>query len=422
MPEKISDYTFPTDIWYGRGERKVVFPENWEVKKYDMQGHDSPVLTDEEIKKRIENPIDSKNIEEDAKGAKSAVIIFDDLTRPTKTERIAKIVLEKLKKAGVPKDSIRFIMAQGAHRTHSRFDHVKKLGEEILDEYPVYPHNPFHNCVRVGTTSFGTPLEINADFMACDYKIGIGGLIPHPMMGFGGGKLVVPGVASIETIRQNHFLSKDPKGDITPNAGWGCYGKNEHQLDVEEITKMAGLDFKIDAFFNYEGRMTKIYAGDPVKEHHKGVEEAEEYYATERAEDVDLVISNAFCKANEAGLTISQGKLSLKEEGGDFVAVTNIPEGLAPHYLYGRWGTSRIGGFDWNENKEMPERIKRMIVFTKYIDKGQEWWLGPRGQVDWCKEWNQVIDLVSDEPKEVALYPDGTIQLLVEECGIGTVD
>lgn len=413
MSEFLSEYAFPINLWHGGGDLAVKFPEEWEVKKFDMKGHDSPILSEQEIKNKIENPIGSKPIEEDARGANSAVIVFDDCTRPTRVKRIATIVLDKLRSAGVPKDSIRFIMGQGAHRTHSRYDFAKKLGEDIVDEYPVYPHNPFFNCVRIGTSSFSNPVEINADFLDCDYRIGIGGLVPHPMSGYGGGgKIVVPGVASLETIRKNHYLAINSKGETAPEAGWGCYSSNKMRMEVEEMTRMAGLDFKIDAFFNYNGRITRIFAGDPIEEHHEGVEKAKEYYRTDKAQGMDLVISNAYCKANEAGLAKHLAMDSLKEEGGDFVLVANTPEGLAPHYLYGRWGSSRIGGVDWNEKKPFPEKVEKMIIFTKYIDKGQGWWIGPKDELNWCKEWDQVLKLTDKEPKDVALYPDATIQLI----------
>ncbi|KXB05203.1 hypothetical protein AKJ49_01285 [candidate division MSBL1 archaeon SCGC-AAA382A03] len=317
MREEVSEYTFPTDLWYGEGEVSVEFPENWTVEKYDMKGHKASTISKEDIRKAIEDPIGSRPIEEDAEGADSAVILFDDMTRPTDPKKVAPLVLEKLEEAGVPEDSIRFIMAQGAHRTHSRYDFAKKLGEDIIDNYPVFPHNPFHNCVRIDTTSFGTPVEINADFMDCDYKIGIGSIIPHPQCGYGGGgKIVVPGVSSMETIRKNHLLSITPRGELTSDAGWGCCDSNTHKQDVEEMVNMSGLDFKIDFLLNCKGQMTDIFSGDPIEEHNKGIRKAKKHYKTKKAKSVDIVIANAYCKANEAGLVISQVEDTLKKSGG----------------------------------------------------------------------------------------------------------
>jgi len=411
---RINTYKLASEIWYADTELEITFPENWSVQVCDMAGADAPILSDDAIRKRIDNPIDCEPIRKGARGSKSAVVIFDDLTRPTPVWRLAPHVLESLMEAGVPKHSIRFVMATGAHRAHTRCDYVKKLGKEIVDEYPVFNHNPFQNCKRIGITRFGTPVEINAEVMSCDYKIGIGGIVPHFQMGYGGGsKIIVPGVASIETIRKNHYLSFDPaEGLLKAGAGFGNYSSNKHRLDAEEAGQLAGLDFKIDAFFNYKGNITNLFAGHPIYEYQQAVKKAKGYYRTEKARDMDVVIANAYCKATEAGVAIPAGLGSLKESGGDYIVVTNSPEGLAPHYLYGRWGLSRVGGWDWSEKRSLPERIRRMIIFSKYIDRGGNWWFAPSNKVNWISEWSKVIELIGKEEKLVALYPDATIQLI----------
>ena len=66
-------------------------------------------------------------------------------------------------------------------------DFAKKLGWDIVARYPVYNHNPYENLVLAGTTRRKTRVFINAEFMQYDLKIGIGGMVPHPMAGFGGG-------------------------------------------------------------------------------------------------------------------------------------------------------------------------------------------------------------------------------------------
>ncbi len=70
----------------------------------------------------------------------------------------------------------------------------KKLGDEIVENYAVYNHDPFQNTVRVGRTPTGVELWFNREFMSCDLKIGIGCITAHVHVGFGGGaKLILPG-------------------------------------------------------------------------------------------------------------------------------------------------------------------------------------------------------------------------------------
>ena len=48
-----------------------------------MREHDAPVLTAEEIRKRLLDPIGTRPLRELAAGKKRVVVTFDDLTRGT---------------------------------------------------------------------------------------------------------------------------------------------------------------------------------------------------------------------------------------------------------------------------------------------------------------------------------------------------
>jgi nickel-dependent lactate racemase len=191
----------------------------------------------------------------------------------------------------------------------------------------------------------------------------------------------------------------------------GDLNNNNLRSDIMEATKMAKLNFKVDAIFNYNGEIVDIFAGDPIKEHDEGVILAQKHYKTQKAKNMDIVIANACCKANEAGMVIKQVVDSLLKDGGILIIITNTPEGLAPHYVLGRWGLSKIGGCNWKE-KIIPKSIKKLIVYTKYIDIGQSWWFGPRKEINWFKDWDKVVNFIDKDNKNVVIYPDATIQLI----------
>ena len=113
------------------------------------------------------------------------MIVFDDMTRPTPVKDIAPYILASLHRAGMKKDQIRFLWALGAHGAYDMINARKKLGEEIVENYAVYNHDPFQNTVRVGRTPTGVELWFNREFMACDLKIGIGCITPHVHVGSG---------------------------------------------------------------------------------------------------------------------------------------------------------------------------------------------------------------------------------------------
>ena len=62
--------------------------------------------------------------------------------------------------------------------------------------------------VYLGKTSRGTEVAVNRIAAEADRLILTGGVIYHYMAGFGGGrKSILPGVASLKTIQQNHLLA-----------------------------------------------------------------------------------------------------------------------------------------------------------------------------------------------------------------------
>src|SRR5512139_1873707 len=156
----------PGQPWFKDKPIKLTFPSEWKIHRCKMACEDQKGLTKVQIRKAIRNPLGTKPLTKLAKDRSEAVIIFDDSTRPTKTHQYAGIVLEEIKKAGIKDENIRFIVAPGSHGTFGRQLFAKKLGEDIMERYPVYNHNPYEMCKQVGTTSYGTPVWINAEVAA----------------------------------------------------------------------------------------------------------------------------------------------------------------------------------------------------------------------------------------------------------------
>src|SRR4030042_471186 len=138
----------PQLLWYENTPLEMEFPDSWDIHYLPPAGYDRPKLTPDQMEQAFANPIGTPRIRE---------------------------------------------LAQG-----------KKLGQEYLERFLVFQHNPWENCVPVGTTSHGNPLAVNREVMSCDLKIGIGSILPHPQVGFGGGgKIILPGGSHV--ARLEHF-------------------------------------------------------------------------------------------------------------------------------------------------------------------------------------------------------------------------
>jgi len=408
----------PQLAWFGDSELKLKFPEEWDVGVQFMNGHGKSSVNKEEIVHALRNPIGTKPLGRLARG-KEVVIIFDDMTRPTKVYEVVPHVINELHRAGIKDDNIRFVCANGSHGVFDREDFAKKLGENIVESYPVFNHNPYANLVYAGRTRYGTPIEVNAEVMACDLKIAIGCIVPHPYFGYGGGaKIVLPGVASMRSICYNHgdlggYSTAQDHRKVHPSVEL-AYGRvNEEnilRLDSEEAASLTGLDMIINVLVDLRRNSTDIFVGDVIKAQREGVETAKEHYLTPVLPEADIVMSNAYSKVSEAAIA-SWPVLTLKE-GGDFVLIVNAPTGQVTHYVHGRWGTKAFGDL-YLAPPNILDRAGRIILFSEYHER-QPWLeLVPSEKTVKVRTWEEVIEELKNKHKDkakVAVYPDATIQ------------
>ena len=405
----------PQLAWHGSTEIDLPLPDDWQVRVYDMAGYDRPGMKPQEVEAAIANPIDSPPIRELARDKNEVVILFDDTTRVTRTYEIVPSVLTELTEAGIPDGRIRFICAVGAHSACDRAWFEKKLGRDVLTRFPVYNHNPFNNCAHVGTTSHGTDVSINAEVMQCDLKIAIGSVVPHPNTGFsGGGKMVLPGVASIETIedfhrQQDRFQESNPEKQA---IGMGLFDENPLRLDAEEACVLAGLDVKIDAIINKWGETAAIFAGHPEPTLQTAIREAEAHYLTPQTNGENIVIANTFAKANESmmvGLHTAFGAIGAN--GGDVVLISNAPDGQVTHYLMGDFGRMNTGNL--KSVATIPENVNQVIVYSEYPDVAGRGYIEKSDKTSFMDNWDDVLKTLQRRHQigpKVAVIPNVDIQ------------
>ncbi|HEY51161.1 MAG TPA: DUF2088 domain-containing protein [Dehalococcoidia bacterium] len=405
----------PQLAWHGTNELELPLPDKWQVEMGYMAGYNRPALSSEQIREEITGKlIGTSPLRELARGKKEVAIIFDDMTRVTRVAEIVPFVLEELNAAGITDRSIRFIAALGCHGAMNRVDFVKKLGEETLARFPVYNHNPFANCTYVGTTkTYGTEVYVNDEVMKCDLKIAIGSVVPHPSTGFGGGgKIILPGVTSFETIEYNHKMFRQAQLAKGPQyTGHGVYEGNLGRLDIEEAGDLAGLDVLINCIVNMWGETVAIYAGALKPAYEEAVKEAKQHYLTPKLAGKDIAIANAFAKANEAWIGMSITFPALKSEGGDIVVIANHPEGQVTHYLLGPFGETIWGPL--RKERKLPAQVNRVIVYSEYPDLHSCCWFGGRDRVTYLHRWDDVLKVLQERNGDgaaVAVYPNAEIQ------------
>jgi nickel-dependent lactate racemase len=252
-------------------------------------------------------------------------------------------------------------------------------------------------------------MMINREVMEADLKIVIGCVAPHPQAGFsGGGKLILPGVAHIDSISHYHLRVEAMDREST---GMGKHPDNILRMEIDEAASLAGIDFMINVLVNGRGETAAVFAGDLRVAHAEAINLAKLHYATiPRPRDKELVISNAFVKANEFTIALIPGILSLKNYTGTVVILANSPEGQVIHYLLGRWGR-RYGGRQYPVTA-VPERI-RLIVMAPCFDRSfGDWYANPEA-ITWTRSWPETLALLENDfgpGTSVAVIPNGTLQ------------
>jgi nickel-dependent lactate racemase len=245
--------------------------------------------------------------------------------------------------------------------------------------------------------------------MEADLKIAIGCVTAHAQVGFsGGGKIILPGVAHIDTITHYHL---EVEAQAKETTGLGNFDQNVLRFNIEEAARMAGLDFKIDVVVNARGETTDLFAGDFLQAHAEAVKVAREACASDpRPSDMDLVISNAFAKPNELAIGYLVGILALKELSGTVVIIADSPEGQVIHYLLGRFGQS-YGGRQYPVAMMLPSA--RLIIQTPRPDKTYADWFANAHEVTLTRNWEETLrELEGRLPPRprVAVVPSATMQ------------
>jgi len=409
----------PQLAWYETKELELPLPDSWQVEVINMAGYNHPAMKPDEIKASISNLIGTPPIRELAKGKKEVVIITDDTSRPVKAAKIVPFVLEELAAAGIPDNRIRFIIGLGTHGALDRLGFIKKLGEEVVARFPVYNHNPFANCTYVGTTAtYKTKVYVNEEVMKCDLKIAISSLIPHGMAGFGGGgKIILPGVASFETIAYNHQMAHKTRQEHRDNpvTGKGIFDNNPFRIDIRESAILAGLDVSINCIVNTWGETVSVYAGALEPAHAAAAKEAKTHYLTPKVEGKDIVITNTFAKVTQAGTGLGMAYPAVNTGGGDVVLITNSPEGQCTIYMAGRFGKTTWGKLRYTVKPKIPQHINHLITYTEYPDANLNRFEEPDKTLV-LNRWDDVLKFLQKShgaDTKVAVYPNADIQYCI---------
>lgn len=232
------------------------------------------------IKTAFQHPIQSLPLREIVHPLEKVVIVTSDSTRPFPTHIVLPYVIEELTSAGVRKEDITVMFAVGTHRHMTEEERRQMAGVDLL-----LVDSEETRMRYVGTTTRGTPVEVDERLLLADRVIVMGNVEYHYFAGFSGGaKAIIPGCASQKTICANHRWMTHAQAKAGVIAG------NPVREDIEEAAAMVKVDFIVNVVLNTEKEIVSCYAGDVTAAHRKAVQDLEHIYACPITNLYDIVV------------------------------------------------------------------------------------------------------------------------------------
>ena len=290
------------------------------------------------ILQALRRPIGSPALVKLLKPNDSVVVVFSDITRPMPNARVLPVLLAELERV-VPRDQILLLNALGTHRPNSTEELAAMLGADIVRRYRIAQHDAWDaaNLVAVGRTEHGHDIMVNKSFYESTIKLLTGFIEPHFFAGFSGGpKAVLPGVAGIDSIMDNHGCQML----ADPAATWGRTSGNPVWEDMREAASMTQPSFLLNLTINRHHAITGVYAGELEAAHARGAAAARESAMVPVAAPFDVVLTTNSGYPLDINLYQAVKGMScaaqIVKPGGSIVIAAECRDGIPEHGEYGR--------------------------------------------------------------------------------------
>lgn len=235
-------------------------------------------------------------------------------------------LLDELYEAGVKAEDITLVFALGSHRCHTEEEMRKLAGDEAYSKIHCVDSDP-SDCVHLGTTVHGTPVDITRVVAEADKRICLGNIEYHYFAGYSGGaKAIMPGVSTREAIQANHSMM------VREEACAGNIATNPLRKDIEEAAAVCGVDFILNVVLDEHKKIIRAVAGDVTKAHREGCAFLDKLYQKKIPKRADIVIVSQGGAPKDLNLYQTQKALDnakhAVKDGGTIILVGSCKEGL----------------------------------------------------------------------------------------------
>ena len=306
-----------------------------EIPDQNLMGVFSPARmsshqTEKEIlASALRNPIGAPRLANALRDKRNILIISDDHHRPTPVRKMLPHVLEEIRNAGIPNESVEIIMALGSHRPMTDLEMREKLGDGIVDTFRVTNHewtNP-DNLYFAGYVHPGIDVWVNKKMREFDFAIGLGQIMPMDVCGFTGGcNIIIPGLCGPKTSADFHWVR-------VGLSAKEVIGRRENAIReaIDNSAMAAGLDAILNVILDGEGKICNAVYGHPIEAHKVGVPYAMEAHTVTLPRKADIVVADGFpfdIEFWQVNKALDNAALAVRD-GGVIIIVSPCYEGLS---------------------------------------------------------------------------------------------
>ncbi len=338
------------------GTQRITFslPDTYHVREIKPRPRPSIPSLEEALNDALDNPTGVASLKDLIRPEHHIAVICDDHTRPTPIRGLLSVLLDLLLSLGVSRNHIEIFVAYGLHPPMKKEELEARFGKEILSSFSICHHNAHEkeNLAFLGRTASGTPVHVNQGVVDADFRIGIGNISLSKEAGYGGGaKVLMPGVCGAETIYGSHEKVRWHPNQVGRISG------NPIRKEIEEVGRMARLDFIINTILNQEDEICDLIAGEPSTAFMEGLRAFNQVYQFQLEKPFDLCLAGSspydfeFYQANKA---ISAASLGVKD-GGTIVLVSPCEKGISAFPYFDEMITSGHDFAHWQKELGKPE-------------------------------------------------------------------
>lgn len=319
---------------YGNSLLKMKIDDKNLMGIYTPKDLPKVVDVEKEVLRSLMDPIGSSPLRYLAKDKKNVVILVSDITRPSPSDLMLPPIIKELNCAGVSNDCITVIFGLGTHRCHTEEEKRKLVGEYAYRNVMCIDHE-IENCISIGVSKRGTPVEVFKKVAESDFLIVTGNIELHYIAGYSGGnKGLFPGTCSLKTIQTNHSMMVNTK--CRP----GNLIDNPVRDDIEEAGALAKVRFIVNVVLNSKKEVVKVVAGDPILAHREGAQYVDVMNKRRLEKEADIVVAS--CGGFPKDINLYQAQKALEnanyavKKGGSIILAAECKDGLG-EAVFEKW-------------------------------------------------------------------------------------